>query len=192
MEIWESIKNHWAYINKQMEVTKMAAIKWLDENFEEFILMVLLVLMACTMGIQVIMRYVFNASLSWSEEITRYFFIWSSFISIGYCIKRGTSIKIDQFTGLTPKSVQKAIRLTVKVLLLAFFIYLFRYSIDVVRATIISGQKSPALGIPMYYIQMSTVVGFFMAVLRLLQSLIETIRPPRSSKPLLKDGIEQL
>lgn len=158
----------------------MAVIKWLDENFEEFILMVLLVLMTTVMGIQVVMRYIFNASLSWSEEITRYFFIWSSFISISYCIKRGTSIKIDQFIVLTPKPVQKIIRLIGKVILIFFFAFLFRYSINVVQAAMASGQKSPALGIPMYFIQSATVVGFFLSVVRLLQSFYESVKPPKA------------
>ena len=41
-------------------------------------------------------RQILNASLSWSEELTRYLFIWSAFISISYCIKKWISIKIDQ------------------------------------------------------------------------------------------------
>ena len=70
---------------------------WIDEYLEEFVMTILLILMALIMGVQVLSRYVFGMSLSWSEEITRYLFIWSAFISVSLCTKKCISIKIDQF-----------------------------------------------------------------------------------------------
>ena len=54
-------------------------LHWLDENLEEFLLVFFLIAMTLIMGIQVFCRYVLGQSLSWSEEITRYLFIWSGF-----------------------------------------------------------------------------------------------------------------
>ncbi|MFZ5969746.1 MAG: TRAP transporter small permease [Bacillota bacterium] len=164
----------------------MRALKWLDKNFEECILMIFLALMTVIMGIQITMRYVFNNSLVWSEELTRYLFIWSTFISLGFCVKRSLSIKIDQFTNMIPDTsiARKIITFAVKVVMLVFFIYVFRHSIDVVKAAIASGQRSPAMGVPMYIVQSSTVVGFFLAILRTIQCLIEEIMSFRSAKPI--------
>ena len=53
-------------------------LKWLDENLEEFLMVALLIAMTVIMGIQVFARYALGASLSWSEELTRYLFIWSA------------------------------------------------------------------------------------------------------------------
>ena len=47
-------------------------LHWLDENLEEFILVIFLIAMTLIMGIQVFCRYVLGMSLSWSEELTRY------------------------------------------------------------------------------------------------------------------------
>ena len=63
-------------------------LHWLDENLEEFLLVVFLIAMTLIMGIQVLSRYVLGQSLSWSEEITRYLFIWSGFLSVSYCSKK--------------------------------------------------------------------------------------------------------
>jgi len=49
---------------------------WLDENLEEFLLVIGLIAMTLIMGVQVFCRYVLGMSLSWSEELTRYIFIW--------------------------------------------------------------------------------------------------------------------
>lgn len=46
----------------------------LDRYAEEFLLVVFLGAMTLIMGVQVVSRYVFDMSLSWSEEITRYLY----------------------------------------------------------------------------------------------------------------------
>ncbi len=42
----------------------MKIIKWLDDNFEEFILVILLLAMTLIMGIQVFTRYLLGNSLA--------------------------------------------------------------------------------------------------------------------------------
>ena len=73
---------------------------WLDENLEEFLLVIGLIAMTLIMGIQVFCRYVLGMSLSWSEELTRYIFIWCGFLSVSYCSKKCLSIKIEQFVAI--------------------------------------------------------------------------------------------
>lgn len=148
-------------------------ILWLDKNLEEYMMMFLFAAMACLMGIQVIMRYMFNNSLVWSEELTRYCFIWAAFLSISLCIKRKISIKIDQLYNIMPVSIQRVMRLFTKIVMLIFFIYMLRYSFLVVNSTYLSQQRSPAVGIPMYLVQSSTIVGFSLAGIRIIQRIIK-------------------
>ena len=42
-------------------------LHWLDENLEEFILVIFLIAMTLIMGIQILCRYVLGMSLSWAE-----------------------------------------------------------------------------------------------------------------------------
>lgn len=74
-------------------------ISWLDSYLEEALLGIFLIAMTLIMGIQVFSRYVLQTSLSWSEELTRYLFIWSGFLSVSYCTKYCISIKIEQFAA---------------------------------------------------------------------------------------------
>ena len=123
------------------------AIHWLDEYLEEFLMEVFLIAMTLIMGIQVFSRYILGVSLSWSEEITRYLFIWSAFLSVSLCTKKCISIKIDQFIQLFPrrgKSLFKVLNLTVE---FVFFVYLIPYAFLYLKATIESGQVSPACGL---------------------------------------------
>lgn len=92
-------------------------LHYLDEYLEEFLMVIFLIAMTLIMGIQVFSRYVLGMSLSWSEEITRYLFIWSAFLSVSLCTRKCISIKIDQFIQLFPrrgKSLWKVLNLTVE------------------------------------------------------------------------------
>lgn len=145
------------------------AIHWLDEYLEEFLMVIFLMAMTLIMGIQVFSRYILGASLSWTEEITRYLFIWSAFLSVSLCTKKCISIKIDQFIKLFPKrgkSLWKVLNLAVEFI---FFVYLIPYAYLYLKATVESGQTSPACGIPMYYVQAAPLVSFVLTALRIAQ-----------------------
>lgn len=55
-------------------------------NLEEYLLVVSLVINVLLVFLQVIMRTVFKNSLTWSEELSRYIFIWQ--IWLGASIAR--------------------------------------------------------------------------------------------------------
>lgn len=151
----------------------MKIIKWLDKYFEEALLFLMLCAMVVIMGIQVTARYVFSSSLSWSEEITRFMFICSGFISASFCIKRGVSVKIDQLVNLLPGNGVHYMRLISYSIELVLFSYLIPFAWKYVRAGMASGQLSPACGIPMYLVQSCTVVSFVLCVIRLIQKWVE-------------------
>lgn len=112
----------------------MKVLKWLDNNLEQAILLILLCGMTIVMGGQIIARYAFSASLSWSEEITRYMFIISGFISASYCIKNGLSVKIDQLVGMLPGKGVHYMRLVSYLIQLLFFAYLVPFAWKYVKA----------------------------------------------------------
>ncbi len=144
-------------------------LSWLNENLEESLMVVSLILMTVIMGIQVFSRYVLGASLSWSEELTRYIFVWAGFLSVSYCTKKCISIKIEQFVNLFPKHGRLIFRLINYTLELVFFIYLIPFAVKYLMSAVESGQVSPACHIPMYYVQAAPLVSFIMVAVRLIQ-----------------------
>ena len=147
----------------------MKLLKWLDVYLEEALLLIMLGIMVVVMGIQITARYVFASSLSWSEEITRFLFICSGFLSASYCIKKSLSVKIDQLVNMLPGRGVHIFRLISYSIQLVFFSYLIPFAWKYVMSGIESGQLSPACGIPMYVIQSFTVISFVLCVIRLIQ-----------------------
>lgn len=150
----------------------MKLIKWLDDNLEESILVILLVLITLVMGLQVFCRYVLNNSLSWSEELTRYLFIYTAFISISYCTKKWISIKIDQVIQLFKGKTYTILQICLNVILTLFFVYMTYHAVIYLMQGLASHQTSPALHVPMWVIQFAPFLGFLLASIRSFQQIV--------------------
>lgn len=154
-------------------------LHWLNDNIEEFLMLVFLGAMTIIMGIQVFSRYALGMSLSWSEELTRYLFIWSGFLSVSYCTRRCVSIKIEQFVAIFPKRGRAMFKVVNHTVELILFIYLLPFAWKYFYSAVLSGQTSPALGLPMYYVQAAPMTGFALCAFRVLQRWViefQTVR----------------
>ena len=143
--------------------------RWLDDSLEETLMVITLILMTVIMGIQVFSRYALGASLSWSEELTRYLFVWEGFLSVSYCTKKCISIKIEQFVAMFPRRGKAIFKLVNHTFELIFFFYLIPFAVKYLISAVESGQVSPACHIPMYYVQAAPLVSFVLVAIRIMQ-----------------------
>ncbi len=82
-------------------MTKLAGI--LNSSIK-MILAFLLAAMAILVFGNVILRYVFNSGITWSEEMSRFFFIWLIFIGAISALKDREHLGVDMFVKkLSPK-----------------------------------------------------------------------------------------
>jgi len=51
--------------------------------------------MVVVVSLQVLLRYAFNTSLDWSEDVARLLFVWSIFLAVPLGVKRGAHIGIE-------------------------------------------------------------------------------------------------
>lgn len=151
-------------------------LNWLDENIEVYICVFLMSFMTFLIFVQVIMRYVFNSSLFWSEELARYVFIWLIYIGISYGCKLRKHIKIDAALYLFPKKVRPFVVILGDLLFIAFAAYIVYTGFNYSMAQIQYNMRSAALKIPFQYIYMSTVAGFGLACIRQVQTIIYRIK----------------
>lgn len=147
----------------------MKIIQWMNKNLEECLMITLLAAMTLIMGIQICARYLFNYSLSWSEEITRFLFIWAGFLSISYCTTKCISIKIEQLILQLKPRMRTFVKVINHSVELLFFIYLLPFSWSYLEKAITSQQTSPACNLPMYFVQSAPFVCFLLAAFRILQ-----------------------
>lgn len=139
-------------------------------------------IMTLIMGVQICARYLFNFSLSWTEEITRYLFVWSGFLSIGFGVQRSIAIRLEQLTDKLKGKAKSAIFILDYLIEFVFFAYMipaaYRYFVTAIQ----SGQVSPACAMPMWILQAAPVVGFVLVEFRLLQKIYLEIKKVRGMK----------
>ena len=146
-------------------------LRHLDFHLEEYLLASLLVTLTIAMLLQVVMRYVFSSALSWPEEFCRYCFIYFSFLTLSYCIRMDSMLRLDVIKSLFPPKLWHILTFVFELVSLIFFVYFLIHSVDLVLVVKNTSRTSPAMGIPFYFIYISTVVGFGLAIFRSIQSM---------------------
>lgn len=149
----------------------MKILRLLDARLEEYILVPSLVFTVILIFIQVVMRYVFQSSLSWSEELARYIFVWQTWIGASFAVKHCKHIRVEFAKNFLSPSGRKFLDVTVFLIWLGFSIFLTMKSGQLSSILFQRNQISPAMGIPMAWAYLSVPVGCGLMSLRLGQSL---------------------
>ena len=157
-------------------------MKFLNEQFEACFIVPLMFLMSIIIFMQVVMRYVFHSSLTWSEELARYLFVWLVYFSVAYTAKRQAHIRIDAAIYLYPKALRPWIEILSEIIVLIFSIFIAITSVTVFQKISASGQISPALHIPMQFVYAAPLVGFVLTAIRQVQCIMQKFREMHTNK----------
>jgi TRAP-type C4-dicarboxylate transport system permease small subunit len=157
-------------------------MKFLDDHLEEALIVILLAVMSTLIVMQVIMRYVFSASLSWSDEAARYCFVWMTYLGVAYGVKHSAHVNVTAAIDLFPERLHPWFRMLAICLIGVFASLVVWEGWFLVEKLLRFGQKSSSLGIPMAWVYMAPVVGFALVLVRLGQKLRVEIRALRTDE----------
>ena len=133
----------------------------------------LLVIAGLTIA-QVILRYIFNYPLIWSEELSILVFIYLGFIGIGVAYAQGKHLYVDALLAILPKSIRKVIEGIALGFSSIFLLVVIVQMIKVMIVTSKVGITTPALLLPMPVIYVSLPIGcllFLIQVVRRFRNL---------------------
>jgi len=153
----------------------MNIIRWFDRHIEELLLTILSTVMVVVIFVQVVMRQL-DSSLSWSEELARFCFIWLIYIGISYGVKKQRHIKVDVLLVILNQKGKVILNVISTILFMAFAVFVIIYGFEIANKLLGFGQKSPALQIPMGLVYLSAPIGMGLTLIRLIQNLIKHIR----------------
>ena len=123
---------------------------------EIFITVAFIILILVVFG-QVIARYVFNNSFSWSEELARYLQVWIILLGSSICCRKGTHIAIDFAIQKLPYICKKIIKLITFLFMMFYLVILTLNGFKIV--SVIYAQFSPAIHIPMRLVYLAVPIG---------------------------------
>ena len=127
-------------------------LRALNQHLEEYLIALFLIAITFVMLLQIVMRYVFQHSLSWPEEFSRYCFVYITFLTFGYCIQHDSMLRLDIIKEVLPKKAWDVLQVIVILISAAFFLIMLLYSFDLLQSMRETGRVSAALGIPYFYI----------------------------------------
>lgn len=149
----------------------MRLLRALYDKGAEAVLAVLMAVMVVAIFLQVVMRYVFNQPLAWSEELARFAMIWVTFAGAFVAFKRKRHISVDSLVSLLKPGARRVLRFVVDLMVLLFAVVMLWYGYEAMTVTF--GQEAPGLGIPMWTVYVSVPLG---GLLVLIYALVRVLQ----------------
>ena len=147
------------------------------DKLEEVVLCASLVLTTLIIFSQVIMRSVFNSSLTWSEELTRYIFIWQIWLGVSIAQKEKQHIRVELlFSFVKNEKFKEVVNIIATLILIAFNIFLVIYGRNVVLQMIKRHNLSGAMRLPMWIVFLALPVSSAVFCLRLVGQIVEDVK----------------
>ncbi|MBT4484178.1 MAG: TRAP transporter small permease [Candidatus Latescibacteria bacterium] len=139
---------------------------------EEWIIAVMMCVMVAMVGGQVVSRYVFHTSISHTEELVRYFFVWTTFLGVSAAVYRKRHLSITGLLWIVPKRIMRWMLVSGRAGAILFMVVLIIYGLRVVILQMQTDQTTAALGFPMWIVGLSIPVCSVIIMIRLLMSAI--------------------
>ncbi len=138
----------------------------METVFNSLVLMIVLAVISA----QIVMRYVFNRPLIWSEELSRYLYVWIAWIGCAYCVGTKSHISVPIFSERLPVGVRKVLTGIGNIIVIGFLLYLIPYSFSYAL-----GQRAFAastLPLKRIWLYLPLPIGIWLSVIQLI---IDTI-----------------
>ncbi len=105
----------------------------------------------------------------WAEEVVRYLIIWITFIGSGVCFRRGAHYGVDVIRRVNNPGFQKFIGSFVILVSMVFAALLVVFGGKYTMFAMSSGQKTAALGWPIWIVYISVPIGGVLVILHLIE-----------------------
>lgn len=146
------------------------------DRIEEIVAAVCLSVMTVLAFANVVARYVFSASFSFSEEITAYLFVLLSLLGTAIAARRRAHLGLTILTDVVNPKVRRVLLIIGYLFAVAFTGAIFYYGILMVISQRQLGQVTANMQWPEWIFGSFVPIGALFATVRFVQVLIEEIR----------------
>jgi len=147
-------------------------MKKIVDNIEEYICAICLAIMTILTFANVISRYVFSASFSFSEEITTYLFVLLSLLGSAIAAKRSAHLGFTLLGDLVKPGINRIFKIIGYLFAVAFCVLLFYHGMLMVISQIQYQQVTAGMQWPEWIFGSFVPFGTFFVTIRFVQLLI--------------------
>lgn len=166
----------------RIEISPKSILQWIDRNFENIFLVCGLLSIIFFITFQTAYRYIVThfvdtaGAAVWTEELSRYIFIWITYLALSVAIKKRSSIRIDIFYDKLPIRWQNASWIMVDIFFLMLTLTICWMGWAQIERLLEFPQRTTALRISFIIPYLVLPLGFGLMSFRLLQDLAAQIR----------------
>ena len=149
-------------------------------NGIEKVLNVIIIVMFAGMVIivfsNVVARYFLNAALAWSDEVSRFMFIWLVFVGAIVAYMKNDHLGLDILVKYLPKTASRILVVIADILVLFALSILLKGGIDMTLDSFASGWVSSAVSLPYGYIYMVGPISAFFLILEGILKIVSDLK----------------
>ncbi|MDI2589746.1 TRAP transporter small permease [Psychrobacillus sp. NEAU-3TGS] len=145
-------------------------------KLEEWILIILMIIICLITFGNVLSRYLFHTSFSFTEEITTNLFAFIIFIGAALLARENGHLGFALITDFLPKKLQNVISFLMGCLTTVFFAILLWYGTEMVVAQFEYKQLTPALGLPEWVMGLAVPLGALLCLFRFWEGYIVNLK----------------
>ena len=149
--------------------------------FEDWTLFISVIIALLALFVNVVLRYGFNYSLAWSEELVREVIIYTTFIGCSAAIKNRSMIKIDALVQLVPR-LKTPLNYFSNFAILIFSGLILYYGWMMAALQVRTNQYTIIMKIPLVYLYAILPLMGVMMFIRTLQLLYADVTRRRALK----------
>lgn len=149
--------------------------RWIDRYcrlLEALMVLMLVVMVALVFG-NVVLRYAFDSGLTMSEELSRWLFVWVTFLGAVVALKENAHLGTDMLIARLPAPLQRACLAVAQALML--YVTWLLFSGALAQARINADVEAPVSGLPVWIFYASGVVFAASSAALLLRELWRTV-----------------
>ncbi|WP_027722551.1 TRAP transporter small permease [Maridesulfovibrio zosterae] len=116
----------------------------------------------------------YSSTFAWIDEATRLLMVWAVFMALGLALERGRQVAVTTLFEKLPDAPRRIVSFIINMTGMIFSCYLAWLGVALVKFVMRTGQLSPTLGLPMYWLYVAPTIGFLLLALRYALELIGT------------------
>ncbi len=151
-------------------------IKFLDylDLFVKWFCTIAAGLMALTVFLQVVVRYLPFPTPPWTEELARYLMIAMAFIGASNGVRKWNNISVDFLLTKLPEKAYRVVLFVMQLAVLGLMLYIGLLGAKVFPKVGMR-QLSATMGFPMFVPQSMVIIGCFLMVLQVIGLMVAPI-----------------
>jgi len=144
-------------------------------TIEEWSLFIIVMAGLISLFANVVLRYWFNYTLAWSEELVRIVIIYSTLIGASVAVKQRAMIRIDAVVQIFPK-LKSGLTFYSNILMIIFAWMMVYYGYKMTVLQYITNQKTICMEIPLVFIYTIMPVMGVMVFIRTILVMLQDFK----------------